>query len=342
MGLSVSLFVNAFYQWRHLLLNHSFLISFKMSKREDKGKEPKQQAKQQELMTYVQPRMKGQALTSNVSTATFSSMSKQAESLVNGGNNVVFNPYNNNLVFQWVSMSMNDCLSIDLNPYNNNLVFQWVSMSMNDCLSIDLFNRTLLNLMCLKFVSNGEIRGISDGFTVDEKGQIVQLYDPTIALSCAFGYKIQTESDETAGRLNIEIERRQLDFETLLNKYKETDANALHAESMIHYIDFDLTNHVMKFMIPVEDESGTLSHGDTLPAETIEMGEIKPGVYDPGVGIDEVEKRGFIDKEVVNVSKDGVLIDGVVASTESMYAMAGFTFPAYSVEVDTPDGSLSP
>ena len=281
-----------------------------MSKREDKGKEPQQQAKQQELMTYVQPRMKGQALTSNVSTATFSSMSKQAESLVNGGNNVVFN------------------------PYNNNLVFQWVSMSMNDCLSIDLINRALLNLMSLKFVSNGEIRGISDGFTVDEKGQIVQLYDPTIALSCAFGYKIQTESDETAGRLNIEIERRQLDFETLLNKYKETDANALHAESMIHYIDFDLTNHVMKFMIPVEDESGTLSHGDTLPAETIEMGEIKPGVYDPSVGIDEVEKRGFVDKEVVNVSKDGVLIDGVVASTGSIYAMAGFTFPAYSVEIE--------
>ena len=281
-----------------------------MSKHEQKGKEPKQQAKQQELMTYVQPRTKGQALTSNVSTATFSSMSKQAESLVNGGNNVVFN------------------------PYNNNLVFQWVSMSMNDCLSVDLINRTLLNLMCLKFVSNGEIRGISDGFTVDEKGQIVQLYDPTIALSCAFGYKIQTESDETAGRLNIEIERRQLDFETLLNKYKETDANAMHAESMVHYIDFDLTNHVMKFMIPVEDESGTLSHGDTLPAETIEMGEIKPGVYDPSVGIDEVEKRGFVEIEVVNVSKDGVLIDGVVASTGSIYAMAGFTFPAYSVEIE--------
>ena len=163
---------------------------------------------------------------------------------------------------------------------------------------------------------------------------IVQLYDPTIALSCAFGYKIQTESDETAGRLNIEIERRQLDFETLLNKYKETDANALHAESMVHYIDFDLTNHVMKFIIPVEDASGTLSHGDTLPAETIEMGEIKPGVYDPNVGIDEVEKRGFIDKEVVNVSKDGVLIDGVVASTGSIYAMAGFTFPAYSVSIE--------
>ena len=275
-----------------------------MSKQEARPAKPQND----QMMVYVQPKTQQQDVgTSNVSTATFSSMSKQAESLVNGGNNVVFN------------------------PYNNNLVFQWVSMSMNDCLSIDLINRTLLNLMSLKFVAGGEIRGISDGFTVDEKGQIVQLYDPTIALSCAFGYKIQTESDETAGRLNIEIERRQLDFETLLNKYKETDANALHAESMIHYIDFDLTNHVMKFIIPVEDASGTLSHGDTLPAETIEMGEIKPGVYDPNVGIDEVEKRGFIDKEVVNVSKDGVLIDGVVASTGSIYAMAGFTFPAYSV-----------
>ena len=265
-----------------------------------------------QILTYVQPKLHNltQDITSNVSTATFSSMSKQAESLVSGGNNVLFN------------------------PYNNNLVFQWVSMNMNDCLSIDIINRTLLNLMSLKFVNNGEIRGISDGFTVDSRGQIVQIYDPTIALSCAFGYKIQTESDETAGRLNIEIERRQLDFETLLNKYKETDANAIHAESMIHYIDFDLTNHVMKFMIPVEDETGTLSFGDTLPAETIEMGDIKPGVYDPTVGIDEVEKRGFVDKEVVNVSKDGVLIDGLVAATGSIFAMSGFTFPAYSIVIE--------
>ena len=58
----------------------------------------------------------------------------------------------------------------------------------------------------------------------------MQIYDPTIALSCAFGYKIQTETDDIRGRLNIEIERRQLDFELLLNKYKETDANAMHAE----------------------------------------------------------------------------------------------------------------
>ena len=122
----------------------------------------------------TQQQSKPQALTSNVSTATFSSMSKQAESLVSGGNNVLFN------------------------PYNNNLVFQWVAMNLNDCLSIDIINRSLLNLKSLKFVDNGVINGISDGFTVDDKGQVVQIYDPSIALSCAFGYKIQTESDETA------------------------------------------------------------------------------------------------------------------------------------------------
>ena len=134
-----------------------------------------------QMLSYVQPKTQQQddsfpsqpqrswdGLASNVSTATFSSMSKQAESLVNGGNNVVFN------------------------PYNNNLVFQWVSMSMNDCLSIDLINRALLNLMSLKFVAGGEIRGITDGFTVDEKGQIVQLYDPTNYYYARLHYVLRT------------------------------------------------------------------------------------------------------------------------------------------------------
>ena len=136
---------------------------------------------------------------SSVSTATFSSMSKQAESLVNGGTSVVFN------------------------PYNNNLVFRWISMNLNDCVSIDTINRALANISSIGFTSGGTMTGISDGFIVDDRGQIVQLYDPTIALSCAFGYKIQTESTETSNRLDVEIERRQLDFSQLLLKYQETD-----------------------------------------------------------------------------------------------------------------------
>ena len=234
-------------------------------------------------ITTIQPQ---RPQATNVSTATFSSLAKQAESLVSGGNSVIFN------------------------AYNNNLVFKWIATNINDCLSIDIINKFLLNIAKLKFSNNSEIVGISDGFTIDDKGQVVQIYDPTIALSCAFGYKIQTETDDIRGRLNIEIERRQLDFELLLNKYKETDANAMHAESMIHYIDYDLDNHTMIFTIPVEDSSGTLSHGDTLPAETIVAGEIVPGAYDPTVGIDEIDKQNYIYKQVVNISKDGAIIDG--------------------------------
>ena len=164
-----------------------------------KGGEP------QQLLVRAPPT----AGASSVSTATFSSMSKQAESLVSGGNSVVFN------------------------PYNNNLVFQWIAMNMNDCISIDTMKRAIANIANIQFTSGGT--------------QIVQLYDPTIALSCAFGYKIQTESTETSTRLDVEIERRQLDFSQLLMKYQETDRNAMHAESMIHYIDFNLTDHVMTF-----------------------------------------------------------------------------------------------
>ena len=185
-----------------------------------KGGEP------QQLLVRAPPT----AGASSVSTATFSSMSKQAESLVSGGNSVVFNPLvsgGNSVVF---------------NPYNNNLVFQWIAMNMNDCISIDTMKRAIANIANIQFTSGGTMTGISDGFIVDDRGQIVQLYDPTIALSCAFGYKIQTESTETSTRLDVEIERRQLDFSQLLMKYQETDRNAMHAESMIHYIDFDLTD----------------------------------------------------------------------------------------------------
>ena len=249
----------------------------------DKHSDDKKNIIPQQTITTIQPQ---RAQATNVSTATFSSLAKQAESLVSGGSSVIFN------------------------AYNNNLAFKWISTNINDCLSIDIINRFLLNIAKLKFANNSEIVGISDGFTVDDKGQVVQIYDPTIALSCAFGYKIQTETDDIKGRLNIEIERRQLDFELLLSKYKETDANALHAESMIHYIDFDLDNHTMSFIIPVEDPTGTLSHGDTLPAETMVAGEIVPGAYDPTVGIDEIPEQTYINKELVNISKDGVLING--------------------------------
>ena len=107
-----------------------------------KGGEP------QQLLMRAPPT----AGASSVSTATFSSMSKQAESLVSGGNSVVFN------------------------PYNNNLVFQWIAMNMNDCISIDTMKRAIANIANIQFTSGGTMTGISDGFIVDDRGQIVQLY----------------------------------------------------------------------------------------------------------------------------------------------------------------------
>ena len=62
------------------------LIDFKMSKQGARSAKPQND----QMLSYVQPKTQQQDVgMANVSTATFSSMSKQAESLVNGGNNVV-------------------------------------------------------------------------------------------------------------------------------------------------------------------------------------------------------------------------------------------------------------
>ena len=119
-----------------------------------------------------------------------------------------------------------------------------------------------------------------------------------------------------------------------MNKYKQTDANALHAESMIHYIDYDLDNHTMSFIIPVEDPTGTLSHGDTLPAETMVAGPIIPGAYNPSVGIDEIPQQTYINKELVNISKDGVLINGNNIVNGTIASTSGFQYPSYTVTVE--------
>ena len=50
----------------------------------------------------------------NVHTAVFSSASRVAESLASGPNSVLFNAYNNYLVFKWISFQLNDCAAIDI------------------------------------------------------------------------------------------------------------------------------------------------------------------------------------------------------------------------------------
>lgn len=62
----------------------------------------------------------------------------------------------------------------------------------------------------------------------------------------------------------------------------------MHMASMIHYLDSNLADHVMTLRIPIDDETGTLWHGDVLPAETMKYGAIIPARYDTHVGIDKV------------------------------------------------------
>ena len=205
--------------------------------------------------------------SSNV--ATFSSMAKVAESLVNGGASIMFN------------------------SYNNSIVFKWVSQDINDSLSIDLINRILLNIENVVFANGSFIKGISNGFTLNNRGQVVQQYDENIALSTAFGYDITQLSNNTIINLNTEIEARQSDSRLLLAAYQQTEQNIKNAESLVHYLEFDTENHVLYIVIPVEDPDGELSHGDALPSETLTMDDTEDGAYDPSVKIEETDTPGI-------------------------------------------------
>ena len=118
-----------------------------MSKNDKKDEEPKQQPALQPQPVF--PRLS----RGNSGIATFSSMAKVAESLVNGG------------------------ASIEFNSYNNNLVFKWVSQDINESLCLDIIERLIGNVASLIFTNGSVIKGISDGFTTDNRGQMVQQYD---------------------------------------------------------------------------------------------------------------------------------------------------------------------
>ena len=82
----------------------------------------------------------------NVGSATFSSMAKQAESLVNGDNSIMFN------------------------SYNNNAVFKSARMDVNDCVAVDVLNKSINNVSAIAFENNTILQGISDGYTINNQG----------------------------------------------------------------------------------------------------------------------------------------------------------------------------
>ena len=162
-------------------------------KNDDRETPPQQNQQISTISTFNRLR------TGSSNVATFSSMAKVAESLVNGGASIMFN------------------------SYNNSIVFKWVSQDINDSLSIDIINRIIANIENIHFTNGSFIKGISNGFTLNNRGQVVQQYDENIALSTAFGYDITQISNNTIINLNTEIEARQSDARLLVTAYQQTE-----------------------------------------------------------------------------------------------------------------------
>ena len=144
----------------------------------------------------------------NVSTATFSNLSKQAESLVNGD------------------------ISIQFSNYNNNILFKSKHIETNNCVNLDVIHRKIQKLNAISFENNSELKGISDGYTTNKQGSKIPVYDKNIALSTVFAYEYQHKIDSIRRDLNSEIEKRKY-ADDLLNKRVdsvETDIENLDNE----------------------------------------------------------------------------------------------------------------
>ena len=284
-----------------------------MSGKKDKKSEqtepiitPSASPKSEQLIPVIPPGNRFTSTARNIGAATFSSMAKQAESLVNGDNSIVFN------------------------SYNNHAVFRSARMDINDAVSIDITNKSINNVNAVVFNNNTAIQGISDGYTVNNQGAMVPLYDSNIALSTAFGYEYAQTTDNLRKDLNIEIERRKYDHSVLLSSFQQTSEACEHAVRMIHYINYNTEEHSMSVVIPYEtEESQTLSYVDDMPSETITYGDIDT---DPSTGIVEFSPRLSAEKTVLSINRDGVTIDGSAVISTELYTP---TITADSTVTDT-------
>ena len=145
----------------------------------------------------------------NTGNATFSNIAKQAESLSNGDNSLIFNNYNNNIVFR--------SNRIDL----------------NDCVSIDVINRQLKNINEIKFHDKSTLKGICDGYTTNNQGGKVPIYDEKIALSTVFGYGLTQQIDTIRKDLSVEIERRKYEDQLLRETCNDLQAQIDSLETRV-------------------------------------------------------------------------------------------------------------
>ena len=160
--------------------------------------------KKNEQITYVIQQIPQQQQhvpsNNNASTATFSNLAKQAESLVNGD------------------------ISIQFSNYNNKILFKSKHLDTSECVNIDVLHKKLQKINSISFENNSELKGISDGYTTNKQGSKIPLYDKNIALSTVFAYEYQHKIDSVRRDLNSEIEKRK-NADDLLNK-RVDEANA--------------------------------------------------------------------------------------------------------------------
>ena len=152
----------------------------------------------------------------NASTATFSNLSKQAESLVNGD------------------------ISITFNNFNNHIMFRSKNVEMNDSVNIDVIHKKLQNIKGISFDNGTNITGISDGYTTNKQGAKVPLYDKNIALSTVFSYEYQHKIDALRRDLNNEIEKRRYEDELLRNRIIVLEDDIKTLQTQVSVIENDV------------------------------------------------------------------------------------------------------
>ena len=139
------------------------------NKEEEEERRKKKVLKAQQNQQFVSkftPPMQYMFVNKNVGNPTYSHAAKQAESLSNGDNSLIFNNYNNNVVFR-----------------SNRVDTQ-------ECLMIDVLNRNMKNVNELTFLDKSTIKGICDGYSTTSQGTRTPISDQKIALSTTFGYGI--------------------------------------------------------------------------------------------------------------------------------------------------------
>ena len=153
----------------------------------------------QYYVPYIPP-AKPAVMPHNTGIATFSNLSKQAESLVNGD------------------------ISITFNNFNNNVMFRSKNVDISDAVNIDVIHKRLQNINAIAFDNNTELKGISDGYTTNSQGAKIPLYDHNIALSTVFAYEYQHKIDSVRRDLNSEIEKRRYEDELLRQRLTAAEA----------------------------------------------------------------------------------------------------------------------